>query len=117
MLINEVDEFLDRWNKEDSKGFKYLDYGLFIVEYLVITKKDADLYIIDPRSTCNEKDFNYKEIHTLLCRDKLILYDGGSPYVDFKRVKTGGCTCGSWVLGKDYPHDRNCSLYRWGWNG
>ncbi len=118
MLPTEVDGFLDRWPEGYFKVFFYTD-GEFIKEYVKIMKSDREVYLVDGSSTVsltkNKSQVLDKELLSkMLSKNELqeLLDLGKSP----TELKTGGCQCGSWSKGLNYPHSDWCPLYNAWWH-
>lgn len=114
MRSSEANELLDGWELEKGKVFEYRGHW-FDQEMLVIFKKGDDLFEVDwDKSTLKEGPYNRSDFYRLLVQDLLIEKPYQSIHSNYKEERTGGCTCGSWRLGKDYPHDFNCrKYYKW----
>ena len=114
MTPYEAEDFLIHWDIGTEKGFKYYDYGLFDVEYVVIRKDSDNMYvIISDRSTCKDGPFNKEKIEKLLGANKLIPFGQNNGWgLDFKNTKSGGCQCGAWATQNPTCHARWCPMSR-----
>lgn len=113
MTPNETVNFLYLWQDGTYKNFMYTDHE-FIKEYVRILKSDSQVYLIDGTSTTliNKKQMlNKEEIEKLLHKD--FLQEVHTSYKSPRELKTGGCNCGSWIFGVEYPHSSWCDIYDW----
>lgn len=113
MILSQVEYFLNSWSVGTPKIFFYTDHE-FIKDYLKIYKMEDFTFLVDGESTRQLKNSQilYKEeIIKLLCQDQLSeLFDiGKTP----RELKTGGCSCGSWIFGSNYPHTDWCDSRKW----
>lgn len=106
----QVEEMLDQWPLNYAKAFKFMDFRIFNIEYLVIDKKDAEIYKVDEdRSTIKIGPFNRREMVKMLGSSELQLINDGNWHVNYKETQTGGCTCGAWRV--KTSHAFHCKLY------
>lgn len=113
MAPNDVEKFLTTWYEGTSKTFFYTDRE-FIKEYVKIVKMDKEDYLIDGSSTSmiNRKHrLTKEEIASLLSKD--YLDEIATLFKTPQELKTGNCSCGSWVFGVQYPHTDWCDIKGW----
>lgn len=101
--------FLKDWVSGTKKVFKWCREFL-PPEYIVINKFLHDEFVV-VEGTFDHKDITFDLMVSLLKNQTLSYKMDHSPYMDLVRLKTGGCTCGSWAIASDYPHMYYCSLY------
>lgn len=118
MLPTDIEGFLYRWPEGYFKVFFYTD-GEFIKEYVKLMKSDSETYLVDGSSTCSltkssSQILEKEALIKMLSKNELqeILDLGKSP----TELKTGGCECGSWSKGLNYPHSDWCPLYNAWWH-
>lgn len=114
MTPNETTHFLYLWQEGTFKTFFYTDHE-FMREYVKIMKSDNDVYLVDGSSTTmiNTKQIlNKEEMERMLHKD--FLEEIPTFYKSPRELKTGGCCCGSWALGVNYPHASWCDIFKWG---
>lgn len=113
MLLSEAQTFIDKWMIGEPKVFWYYDSGLFYKEVLIITRMSDNVFEVDTQKSTwrKEKGFNKEGIEKLLRKDLLVWRQYASVHEDFRREKTGGCTCGQWAIDKNGLHYPGCDKY------
>lgn len=110
MRKSECEEFFDYWAEGSSKVFSYREEFL-PTDYLCI-RKEKEYIIIEQNTSRNLKELDKDKIIELMAKEELKFEVGYSSYMVMMDLKTGGCTCGSFILGKDTHHDSMCALVK-----
>lgn len=119
MMQSEAEAFFNEWKIHDAKVFKYRTW-IDRYEYVTLTKSIEG--VLEPdiaRSTFECKKIKKDEFVGLMTSEELKFIREWTWHVDVKEMKTGGCTCGAWIL-KDntYLHYAGapgipaCKIYR-----
>lgn len=114
MTPHEAQELIEKWICGEEKGFKYYDYGLFEVEYVVIKREYENYFvIIRDRSTCKDGPFNKEKMEKLLGANKLVPFNNSAGWqLNFRDAKCGNCQCGAWATQNPTCHARWCPANR-----
>lgn len=113
MRRSDAEDRLKAWYDGDRKVFRYFR-ALAPTEYVVFGKESNEQFRAHPDvSTYKLPDMDAETFIRMMMSGELT-YDRDHTYsCDTHYLKTGGCTCGSWVLrDNDYLHTPGCKKYR-----
>jgi hypothetical protein len=119
MSPSELEDFYSSWRIQDPKVFK-LRVWVDQYEYITMTKDSENLVRTDPeRSTTTLKLLDKNDFLRMLGSDEISYVKDWTWHTDTKEMKTGGCTCGAWVLkDNEYLHRKEspgiaaCKIYK-----
>jgi len=119
---SECEDVIRSWTDHGVKIFKYrrelapneyisfrkINLGPSTEEQFFEAEKENSTYVL-PR-------MDYEAFIKLMMLEELIYEKDWTWSTDVRKMKTGGCTCGAWVL-KDntYLHHPTCANHRRGW--
>lgn len=118
MLKSEVEHLLKLWSAHELKIYKWQKIiGMW--EYITFRKSvyiDTNKMYFDQdreKSTCAFPSTKEEDMIKMISNGELIYVKDWTWSADILKLKTGGCTCGAWVM-KDntYFHDLKCPLYK-----
>jgi len=113
MRRSDAEDRLKLWYTGDKKIFKYVRF-LAPTEYVVFQKDSENKFRALPDvSTYKMEDLDMEAFSKMLMRYDLI-FDREFQYSsDTHSLKTGGCTCGSWILSdNEYLHTEGCRKHK-----
>lgn len=118
MLKSDAEQFLENWSEHESKIFRYVR-PLFPTEYVVFRKVGVGNFVFEyepepEKSTyiCLKK-MDAEKFIKMLALEELVYVRPWNWQLNTREMKTGGCTCGAWVLREsERIHDRKCPLNR-----
>jgi hypothetical protein len=117
---------ISNWASYEVKIFKYMRFPL-PNEFVVLNKdtdvirsetgdyKSATVFVSNKKSTFLLPNLTESAILSMIVTGELVYERDFNEYVDVIRMKTGGCTCGIWVMGLNestYNHSSFCTLYK-----
>ncbi len=108
MRLSDAEFFWDSWQIGFSKVFSYKT-EFVPIDYICI-KKEKDNLIIEQNTSKTLVDVTKDIILDLMCRELLRSEPSYSAYMSMVDLKTGSCTCGSWILSYDSRHEDWCYL-------
>ena len=113
MRRSDAEDRLRLWFVGDKKIFKYVRF-LAPTEYVVYIKdSDNKFRALPDVSTYEMEDLDAEEFSKLLMMQELV-FDREFQYgSDTHGLKTGNCSCGSWILpDNEYLHTEGCRKHK-----
>jgi hypothetical protein len=110
MLRSDVEYFMNNWDKNVSKIFRWRR-AFLPDEYLAFFIDEKNMYKVnDSVSTSTMDSLNRDDMIKMLINEELYFMRNHDFYCNLTDMKTGGCTCGAWaVRGQENLHDDKCS--------
>ena len=97
------------WREGTSKVFRYAR-PLLPTEYITISRSsDTEFRCIPADSTYNLGTISVDSLKRLMSSGELTFFSS-SWFVDVKKLKTGGCTCGAWATTDKNDHSPICDI-------
>lgn len=115
MLLSEVDLHIEDWPIGQKRTYKYR-MNLTVPHFITLIRESKSLF-----KSVEGKDYstylfkgplNREELFKELGSERLIYISEWNGWFDPVRLRTGGCECGSYQYGLDYPHSRWCFLFK-----
>lgn len=115
MRRSEAETYYDNWSNCVTRVLSY--HQEFIPTDYLAVKKDNDELIIEQNTSRTLKELTKEILLDFMCKEILKPEPNYSSYMSMIDLKTGGCSCGAWILGSDTHHEHNCKLNtKWlGW--
>lgn len=114
MRRSEVDDYYDSWINGVIRVFS-LHTEFLPTDYLAI-KKEIDGLIIEQNTSRVLLHLDKDILIDLMCKETLKAQPNYGSYMIMVDLKTGNCTCGSWITGPDAHHDSICAKEKFsGW--
>lgn len=109
MTQKDAETFLESWRELIMKVFKY--QREFMPTEYVTFKRQGDLFCPVPDDCTREMEvLDNGRFSSLLMSEELKFYGDWHITTDVVGLKTGGCTCGGWLLGDGNLHYHGCEL-------
>jgi len=114
-----AEDQLRLWYEGSEKIYKYRrefvppEYVVYKKEAGASEQPDPTYRFIKEKSTYQLDDLSQESFIKKLCSEELVYERDVGWNADPKKLKTGGCDCGAWIL-KDNEalHDNRCPLYK-----
>jgi len=112
MLQSELEDHINNWAQEEVRVYRYR-LGLY-EPHVVSLVREGDLFKIVSQYSTYTKTliFNKSELEKELQTKILIFHKNWHYGIDHVRLRTGGCTCGAFLLRYPDMHYRDCDLYK-----
>lgn len=110
MRLSECEQFFDFWQESSSKVFSLV--AEFVpTDYLCI-RKEKNYMVIEQNTSRTLTEIDRDKFIELMTKEVLRYEPNHSAYSSMLYLKTGGCSCGSFILGPESHHDSICDLVK-----
>lgn len=113
MLISEIEQLVNQWFIGDSKVF-LVKYTFAAPDTLVILKRQEDIFKVDLEKSTTKlfNEFTKDDLIMGIRNGTLIYRPDLNAWVNFRELRTNGCTCGAWATRNPDCHSPSCNKYR-----
>lgn len=113
MRRSDAEGRLQLWSFGEKKIFR-LSQPLAPDEYLVFSRESEENYKFHrDLSTCKFRDLDHDKFVLMMINYELAYHGDHMFSSNTRTLKTGGCTCGSWILkDNEFLHTEGCIKHR-----